>query len=193
VGIGIETAAFLFAGMGKGKFDMFWSRVVILAFRAAGGNELFHDLDKIDLEEFTAEVIYIVGTFLQDDRTGGVVGIDGDEAVLDTGVRDDLLHLFCDVVKTGHVIAGLQLDLFNNGLHLKDLHSFMVKGLDIRNIVPAFSSTHGLVPFLVIIYSVCYPVNGSYDIKPILFLIRKKNDYINNILICNSNLNRNII
>jgi hypothetical protein len=110
MGIGVQTAFFLLAGMGESKFNMIRTRVMVLPLGSAGRDQFFHEFDQVNLEEFAPKIIQVMGAFLQHDRTGGVVGKDGNQAILDTGFSHHFLNIRGNVVKAGHMIMGLKLD-----------------------------------------------------------------------------------
>ena len=84
----------------------------ILAFVTAGGHPLFKGIDQILLQGLQTGHGHIKGTLLGDDGAGGVVGINNNDAVLQTGLCADLLHLVGDVMEGNGAVVGLQLETF---------------------------------------------------------------------------------
>lgn len=107
VSVGIEAAALHLTGMCKCKLDMFGTRMQVLTFVTAGGDELLHDIDKILLKELTVEISNVMRALLNHYRAGGVVGIKHADTVLDAALGNNLLNLFGYIVEIGHVVLGL--------------------------------------------------------------------------------------
>ena len=81
----------------------------ILAFVAAGGHPVLEAVDQILLQGLQTGHGHIECTLLGDDGAGGVVGVNNNDAVLQTGLGADSLDLISDVMERNSAVVGLQL------------------------------------------------------------------------------------
>ncbi len=100
-----------------GELDVLGSGMHVLAFDAAGRDQLLHDVAQILLQVLQAEVGLVVRTLLGHDGTGRVMGIDDTDAVLDAGIGQDFLDVFRDIVKGGVQSGGLDVDAVAINFH----------------------------------------------------------------------------
>ena len=115
--VGVKAALGLFIGECESEFNVLGAGMMILAFGSAGGEYSFHSLDKVYLKEFSAEVVGVVGTFLDHYGTGGMMRIYYADTVLDAGLLNDLLYFVGNVVEAGHMIPGLEFNCASVNCH----------------------------------------------------------------------------
>ena len=89
----------------------------ILALLTAGGDQIFQNVYQILLQVLQPVVRQIEGALLGHNGAGCVVGVYHADAVLNTGIRNDLLHLIGDLMESGVQAGGTGMDGVSVNFH----------------------------------------------------------------------------
>ncbi len=117
VSIGVEASLGLLIRESKRKLYVLRAGMMILTLGTAGGDKLLHNLDDIHLQELSAEVINVVRALLDHYGAGGVMRVNSAGTHFDTGLFNCLLYLRSNIVEAGHMVMGMNLDLFEISCH----------------------------------------------------------------------------
>ena len=83
--------------------------MTVVALVGVVGDHLALDVQQVVLQELQVEGVDVVGSILNNDRAGGMMGNDSDGTVHNTGILNDLHDFLGYVVESGDPAAGLQL------------------------------------------------------------------------------------